>query len=54
MTEETTTLYPDIVLTAKQYVWIKNYAAQDGMTPTEYIEDMVKRFVKTTMPMTEE
>ena len=54
MTGETATLYPDIKLTAKEYIWFKKYAEGEGMKPTECVVRMFKDWLKATMPMTEE
>ena len=54
MIEQTVTVYTDNTFTIKQYLWLKRYANDEGMTVEEFLEELPRRFIKTTMPMTEE
>ena len=54
MTDGMQVIYTEHRFTVPEYLWFRQYAKGDGMTVEQYIEDMVKRFVKETKPMTEE
>lgn len=33
------------------YLWLKEYAAGEGKSVDEFIQDLIKYYVKTTKPM---